>query len=103
MKKVTGGSTPGAIWKAYMSSALKRIQVSPIPVGPADTSLGTVAEGALQDLLGSQAGQVQASQAAPENGVPAPVTMQPIPNPEDKPKKDGSLDDVFSQAQQKNQ
>lgn len=103
MKKVTGGSTPGAIWKAYMSSALKRIQVSPIPVGPADSSLGTVAEGALQDLLGSQAGQVQASQQAPENGVPAPVTMQPIPNPEEKPKKDNSLDDVFSQAQQKNQ
>jgi penicillin-binding protein 1A len=103
MKKVTGGSTPGAIWKTYMSSALKRIQVSPIPVGPADSSLGTVAESALQDLLGTQAGQVQTSQQAPENGVPAPVTMQPIPNPEDKPKKDNSLDDVFSQAQQKNQ
>ncbi len=103
MKKVTGGSTPGAIWKTYMSSALKRIQVSPIPVGPADSSLGTVAESALQDLLGTQAGQVQTSQSAPENGVPAPVTMQPIPNPEEKPKKDGSLDDVFSQAQQKNQ
>ena len=103
MKKVTGGSTPGAIWKTYMSSALKRIQVSPIPVGPTDSSLGTVAESALQDLLGSQAGQVQTSQQAPENGLPPTVTMQPIPNPEDKPKKDNSLDDVFSQAQQKNQ
>ncbi|MBW8734265.1 MAG: PBP1A family penicillin-binding protein [Asticcacaulis sp.] len=103
MKKVTGGSTPAAIWKTYMISALKRIQVSPIPVGPADQSLGTVAESALQDLLGTQAGQVQASQAAPADGQPPIVTMQPIPNPEDKPKKDGSLDDVFSQAEQKNQ
>ena len=105
MKKVTGASTPAAIWKAYMSSALKRIQVSPIPVGPADSTLGTVAEGALQDLLGTQAGQVQASQAATD-GQPPAVTMQPIPNPEDQEKdkkKDGSIDDVFSQAQQKNQ
>ncbi len=110
MKKVTGASTPAAIWKTYMASALKRIQVSPIPVGPADSSLGSVAEGALQDLLGTQAGQVQASQAAAPDttttpaGQPPVVTMQPIPNPDDKPKKDdGSIDDVFSQAQQKNQ
>ncbi len=64
-----------------------------------------MAEGALQDLLGTQAGQVQASQAAAD-GQPPAVTMQPIPNPEDQDKdkkKDGSLDDVFSQAQQKNQ
>lgn len=104
MKKVTGGSTPAAIWKTYMSSALKRIQVSPIPVGPADSMLNPVAQDALDNLLGTQVGQVQASAAANdnENGLPPVVTMKPIPNPEEKP-KDESLDDVFSQAQKKSQ
>ena len=53
--KITGGSTPAAIWKTYMSSALKRIQVSAIPDGPPASQLSPVAESALQDLLGTQA------------------------------------------------
>ncbi len=102
--KVTGGGTPAAIWKTYMTSALRRIQVSPIPVGPADSQLGTVAQDALDALLGTQAGQVQSSQAANDNGLPPIVTMKPIPNPEEKAeKRDPSLDDVFSRAQQGNQ
>ena len=49
-----------------------------------------------------------ASQAANDNGqgqngeLPPIVTMKPIPNPEEK-KKDSSLDDLFSEAQKKNQ
>jgi penicillin-binding protein 1A len=101
--KVTGGGTPAAIWKTYMGSALRRIQVSPIPVGPADSQLGNVAQDALDALLGTQAGQVQSSQAANDNGLPPVVTMKPIPNPEDQDKKDATLDDVFTRAQQGNQ
>jgi len=109
--KITGSSTPSAIWKTYMSSALRRIQVSPIPDGPPATqALSPVAESALQDLLGTQAGTYQASQAAndntqpPQNGEPPVVTMQPIPNPEDQPKKDNpTADDVFSDAQRSHQ
>jgi penicillin-binding protein 1A len=112
MQKVTGGSTPAAIWHMYMSSALRRIQVSPIPEGPASaTPLSAPAEEALKDLLGSQANNPAASTAAnaSSSGVPPTVTMQPIPNPQapsndNKPeKKDKSLDDVFSQAQQSHQ
>lgn len=114
MKGVTGGQTPAAIWKTYMTSALKRIQVSPIPDGPAASEpLNPVDENALRDLLGSQADAVAASQAANDNpqpgdpnGPPPVVTMQPIPNPEDKKpanKNDPSADDIFSQAQKKNQ
>ncbi|MDI7775971.1 PBP1A family penicillin-binding protein [Asticcacaulis sp. EMRT-3] len=116
MRGITGGMAPAAIWKAYMTSALKRIQVSPIPDGPPATgTLNPVAEDALRDLLGSQADAVQASQAAndntDENGLPPVVTMQPIPNPGDNssnktpPAKnaDPSLDDIFSQAQKKAQ
>ncbi|MFT4074688.1 MAG: PBP1A family penicillin-binding protein [Asticcacaulis sp.] len=105
--KVTGAGTPSGIWKMYMSSALKRIQASPIPEGPpASGELTPVAEDALRDLLGTQADAVAASQAANDNGQaqeqPPIVTMQPIPNPEEK-KKDSSLDDLFSEAQKKNQ
>ena len=112
MAKVTGGMTPAAIWKTYMTSALKRIQVSAIPDGPAGGTLTPVAEDALRDLLGTQADAVAASQVAPttpvdDNGLPPVVTMQPIPNPEepkDKKKDDpDSLDDLFSQAQESHQ
>jgi penicillin-binding protein 1A len=107
MGKVTGGSTPAAIWKTYMTSALKRIQVSPIPVGPADSALGSVGEDQLRSLLGTEADQIQASAAANDNnnGEPPIVTMQPIPNPGDQPKKEDpkTLDDLFSQAQKSNQ
>jgi len=113
MKKVTGGSTPAAIWHMYMSSALRRIQVSPIPAGPAASAspLGAPAEDALKDLLGSQANNPNASSAAnAPNAAPAPnVTVQPNANPDepqppanDNPDKK-SLDDVFSQAQQSHQ
>ena len=105
--KVTGAGTPAAIWKTYMASALKRIQVSAIPEGPPPSELTPVAEDALRDLLGTQADAVAASQAANDNGQgqngepPPIVTMKPIPNPEEK--KDSSLDDLFSEAQKKNQ
>lgn len=108
--KVTGAGTPAAIWKTYMVSALKRIQVTPIPAGPPNTSLGTVAEDALKDLLGTQANTVAPTTDIPANdngnGEPPIVTMEPIPNPEEKPKKDkadGALDDIFSEAQKKSQ
>ena len=106
MKKVTGAGTPAAIWRTFMASALKRIQVSAIPDGPpATTNLGAVAEGALRDLLGTQADNVSTSQAAGDtgDGTPPVVTMQPIPNPEEKKDKDKSLDDIFSQAQSSHQ
>ncbi|MEI9903565.1 MAG: PBP1A family penicillin-binding protein [Asticcacaulis sp.] len=62
--KITGGMTPAAIWKTYMTSALKRIQVSAIPEGPAGSPLSPVAEDALTELLGTQASAIAASQAA---------------------------------------
>jgi penicillin-binding protein 1A len=106
--RVTGANTPAAIWKTYMTSALKRIQVSAIPEGPPPSALTPVAEDALRDLLGTQADAVAASQSANDNGqnggqgLPPIVTMKPIPNPEVK-KTDSSLDDLFSEAQKKNQ
>ena len=34
MSRVTGGGAPAAIWKSFMSSALPRLAVQPIPNGP---------------------------------------------------------------------
>ena len=101
--KVTGAGTPAAIWKTYMTSALKRIQVSAIPEGPPPGELTPVAEDVLRDLLGTQADAVAASQSGADTGEGPPpiVTMQPIPNPEEK--KRDSVDDLFSEAQKKNQ
>jgi penicillin-binding protein 1A len=114
MKKITGGQTPAAIWHMYMSSALHRIQVSPIPAGPANASaLSAPAQDALKDLLGSQANNPAASAAANASGSAPPpnITVQPGANPETPPpandntpdKGSKSLDDVFSQAQQSHQ
>jgi penicillin-binding protein 1A len=115
MKKVTGGSTPAAIWHMYMASALRRIQVSPIPAGPANApSLSAPAEDALKDLLGTQANNPNAAAGVAPTApgtAPAPnVTVQPgtspeyAPAPANEPKPDKkSLDDVFSQAQQSHQ
>ncbi|ESQ74930.1 transglycosylase domain-containing protein [Asticcacaulis sp. AC402] len=105
--KVTGGGTPAAIWKTYMSSALKRIQVTPIPTGPAPaTNFGQVAEDALKSLLGTQADNGATSAPPANDNVPPVVTMDPIPNPEEKPKKDKTdetLDEIFSEAQRESQ
>ncbi len=110
MKKVTGGQTPAAIWHMYMASALRRIQVSPIPAGPASAGvLSAPTEDALKDLLGSQANNpaAQAAASSTSGGPPPNVTMQPVPNPGEQPAANDnhskSLDDVFSQAQQSHQ
>jgi penicillin-binding protein 1A len=34
MRKVTGGGAPAEIWRAFMSAALPRLKVAPIPAGP---------------------------------------------------------------------
>ena len=34
MRKVTGGGAPAEIWRAFMSAALPRLAVGPIPAGP---------------------------------------------------------------------
>lgn len=106
MTRITGGGTPAAIWKGFMTSALKRIQVSPIPDGPASSNLDAPAQGALDALLGTRAGEATASSAAAPtptpDGLPPHVTMQPIPNPAERPAENNrSLDDIFSEAQRR--
>ncbi len=64
MKKVTGGAAPAEIWRDFMTAALPRLNVKPIP-GDAQ-----VTEDPIGDLLDSTIPEV----VAPEEGVPAAAT-----------------------------
>lgn len=81
MKNVTGGGTPAAIWKTFMTSSLKRIKVSPIPTGN-NTEVTGESIDAVNDLLNS-------------SDAPQPGGEQPA-GAADRSK---SLDDLFSDAQ----
>ncbi|HEX3730030.1 MAG TPA: penicillin-binding protein 1A [Opitutaceae bacterium] len=53
MRGVTGGTVPAHIWKAFMSQALPRLKVQPIPGGAAPPAVSPPASGedAIGDLL----------------------------------------------------
>ena len=95
MARVTGGGTPAAIWRDFMASALTRIKTSAIPTGPV-SEMDEAASAAVDELLNS-------SPAANDNAVPPMVTMEPIPNPEDQQPAPTNADDIFSEAQRRNQ
>ncbi|OYW78895.1 MAG: hypothetical protein B7Z26_09000 [Asticcacaulis sp. 32-58-5] len=97
MARVTGGGTPAAIWRDFMASALTRIKVSAIPTGPV-SEMGLDASAAVDELLNSS----PAAEPANDNGLPPMVTMEPIPNPEE-PSQPETANDIFSEAQRRNQ
>jgi len=70
MKKVSGGSLPASIWRAYMAAATRDLPVASIPSqsGP----------GLLQSILPSL---FSSPEPVPQNGAPpqAPVVMAPLP------------------------
>ncbi len=85
MKGVSGGQSPAAIWKAFMSAALPRLSVGAIPAGPNPPAnmgdpIGDLLEGMGEWFQGSGADTPPVEGAAP--GVDDPGTMAPIPNPE---------------------
>jgi penicillin-binding protein 1A len=89
MAKVTGGGTPAAIWKDFMTKALPRIKVSSIPSGPA----WAMPEGdPVKDLLGSEPQPQTQTEPTPEPQISEPRLEEPK-----------SLDEVFSEAQRQSQ
>ncbi|MFT4090157.1 MAG: penicillin-binding protein 1A [Asticcacaulis sp.] len=85
MSRVTGGGTPAAIWREFMTRALTRIKVSPIPAGAAG-EMPVVDP--VTELLGAE--------ASAGTGEPVPVTVEPAPQAQ----APNSVDDLFSEAQQ---
>jgi penicillin-binding protein 1A len=79
MRRVTGGSTPADIWRAFMAAALPRLSVQAIPGGnappppPAATDL-------IGDLLNQSASGEPAKPSAAAAAAPAqPTTNEPPP------------------------
>ena len=86
MRGVTGGSSPAAIWRGFMESALPKLAVQPIPNGP------PLPEGWMApDPVGDMMGQVQDPYAQPLEGEPGPAIVDsqqaptPAPLPNDQP------------------
>jgi penicillin-binding protein 1A len=94
MRRVTGGQTPAAIWRAFMSAALPRLKVGPIPTGavPATSPLDGNPIGSVIDQVGSMFGggdqpsdnpaAVPGGPGGPDNNPPpqdqsAPPAIQP--------------------------
>jgi penicillin-binding protein 1A len=74
MKKVTGGTVPAEVWRAFMGAALPRLQVRAIPNGPAAS--GILTADPIGDLLD------RAQEALTPNGPPGSDTaVQPGPAP----------------------
>ncbi len=62
MRRVTGGGPPAAIWRDYMTGALPRLKVQPIPGGelpqaPSLDPIGTILDGVSDLLRGDQDAQ----------------------------------------------
>ena len=73
MRKVTGGSVPAEVWRAFMATALPHLQVRSIPVGP-EAQPGVVMGDPLGDLLSNMT--VPPSDSGPP---PAPETPDAPP------------------------
>ncbi len=77
MRHVTGGAAPAEIWRAFMSAALPRLKVGPIPGGaappPQDDPIG--------DLLANSMGASEGAATSDSTDGDAPPT-QPPPAPQ---------------------
>ncbi|OYW24670.1 MAG: hypothetical protein B7Z44_20210 [Caulobacter sp. 12-67-6] len=77
MRRVTGGTVPAEVWRAFMVQALPRLQVRAIPNGPA------AAPGAFSDPIGdllTRAGDaITGEPAAAEEPVAQPPLVQQQP------------------------
>lgn len=99
MKKVTGGNAPAEIWRAFMTAALPRLDVRPIPDGPQalpmptlEDPIGELLQAAGEFFEDGQPAYVEDATAALETPVgpieagPVPYAPQPYaPEPEPQP------------------
>ena len=79
MRRVTGGTLPAEVWRAFMGAALPRLQVRAIPAGPAGS--GILTADPIGDLLD------RAQDALTPNGPPGGEveTVAPAPAPGQAP------------------
>ena len=83
MRGVTGGSSPAAIWRGFMESALPRLNAPAIPAGPAMPE-GWQPPSPVENLLG-QIGDLFGDNP-PGDAAVDPIDEKPIePQPQPRP------------------
>jgi penicillin-binding protein 1A len=102
MGRVTGGSAPAQIWRDFMAKALPRLQVKPIPDGPADAP---VFNDPIGELLAGAGDIFGTGETGGEAGLPGEPLLEDLP-PEDpqmidpdplSAEADAALDELVSQ------
>ncbi|MBS0296487.1 MAG: penicillin-binding protein 1A [Proteobacteria bacterium] len=87
MRGVSGGHTPAAIWRSFMSAALPRLKVGSIPTGaavPATSPTGSDPIGNIIDQAGNMFGDQPTTDTSPPASNPAdlpPPDIRPQPGP----------------------
>jgi penicillin-binding protein 1A len=76
MRRITGGSAPASIWRAFMTTALPRIKSGGIPEGPGGAPASS---DPIRDLLNNMEGGSSAPPAADavSDSVPAAAPAEP--------------------------
>ena len=103
MRGVTGGAAPTAIWKAFMTAALPRLNVQSIPNGPAmpdgwqaPDPVGDLM-GSVEDPYGTPIDPVDVNAGTPYDEQP-PVVLRPAePRPDPRPEPERRRDDPPNQ------
>jgi len=80
MRKVTGGAAPAAIWKDYMTAALPRLAVQPIPGGDAPIPEPEGQGGVIDQVLEGVGNLLHGDREAPP-----PEVRPPAPRPRGDP------------------
>jgi penicillin-binding protein 1A len=81
MRRITGGTAPADLWRAFMSAALPHLKVGPIPGGP----VAAPAQDLIGDILGNSTGSSEganttdstAPDGAGDEGKPPPENPPP--------------------------
>jgi penicillin-binding protein 1A len=92
MKRVTGGSAPADIWRSFMTAALPRLAVRPIPEGPMampvpvyEDSIGQLLETANEFFEGDQPSYEQLPEGQLPENASASLPPSPAPAPYQEP------------------
>ena len=80
MRKVTGGTIPAELWRAFMVQALPRLQVKGIPNGPAAPE-GAIYGDPIGDLLTRAGDAIAGPEPGGETPQPQPQPQGPAPQP----------------------
>jgi penicillin-binding protein 1A len=80
MRSVTGGGSPASIWRAFMSAALPRLKVGPIPTGASTAPASPLGDDPIGKLI-DQTNSLLGGDQPPPDGQAQPSSPEPGPGP----------------------